>query len=82
MNRHHSTSNLKQLPNGDLSQETAIHEAGHATAIYLGNKQRQLPPVFFQIFIKRKSPSHCTSLSNEGRTHPEWIAKVEGGGCD
>lgn len=35
----------------ELRLKTAIHEAGHAAAIYLGNKQKQLPPVFFQIVI-------------------------------
>jgi len=41
-----------QISNQELSVQTAIHEAGHAAAIYLGNKQRQLPPVFFQIVTK------------------------------
>ena len=32
----------------DLIRQIAFHEAGHATAIYLCNKQKkQLPPVFF-----------------------------------
>ncbi len=35
--------------------QTAFHEAGHAASIYLGNKAKQLPPVFFQIQIS--SPS-------------------------
>jgi hypothetical protein len=64
-----------------LRKQTAIHEAGHAAAIYLGNKQKQLPPVFFQIIIK--------DVVHEGqwpcRTHhsaPDTMAcfaKVEGG---
>jgi hypothetical protein len=29
----------------------AFHEAGHATAIYLNNKSRNLPPIFFQIML-------------------------------
>ncbi len=36
----------------DLTNQTAFHEAGHAVSIYLGNKAKQLPPVFFQIQIK------------------------------
>jgi len=35
----------------DLAIQTAFHEAGHAAGIYLGNKAKQLPPVFFQIKI-------------------------------
>ena len=44
----HSFQNHKELTN-----QTAFHEAGHATSIYLGNKKKQLPPVFFQIKIKK-----------------------------
>lgn len=47
-----------------LSQEAAIHEAGHATAIYLSNQQKQLPPIVFQIFILRDSHN----ISNGWRT--------------
>jgi hypothetical protein len=63
-----------------LKKQTAIHEAGHAAAIYLGNKQKQLPPVFFQIIIQ--------DIIHEGqwpcRTSPAahvmtCFAKVEGG---
>lgn len=35
----------------ELTIQTAFHEAGHAASIYLGNKEKQLPPVFFQIKI-------------------------------
>lgn len=62
-----------------LRKQTAIHEAGHAAAIYLGNKHKQLPPVFFQIIIK--------DIMHEGewrcQTSPSpsmaCFAKVEGG---
>jgi len=64
-----------------LRKQTAIHEAGHAAAIYLGNQQKQLPPVFFQIIIKE--------MMHEGPwPHPSshsplntmtCFAKVEGG---
>ena len=35
----------------DLTIQTAFHESGHAASIYIGNKAKQLPPVFFQIKI-------------------------------
>ncbi len=35
----------------ELTIQTAFHEAGHAASIYIGNKEKQLPPVFFQIQI-------------------------------
>lgn len=58
----------------ELSRKTAIHEAGHAAAIYLGNKQKQLPPVFFQIFIAGKEPGLQTA-----KIRRPWIASVQGG---
>jgi len=67
-------SRINPITAKELSRKTAIHEAGHAAAIYLGNKQKQLPPVFFQIYIKE--------LRHAGRspgTDSHWLAKVEGG---
>ncbi|MEC4748038.1 hypothetical protein [Methylomicrobium sp. Wu6] len=64
-----------------LRKQTAIHEAGHAAAIYLGNKQKQLPPVFFQIIIK--DMMHDTQWPRQTRhsiSHAmACFAKVEGG---
>ncbi len=41
----------------ELTHQTAFHEAGHAASIYLGNRQKKLPPVFFQIQIKKATAS-------------------------
>lgn len=38
-----------------LTRQTAFHEAGHAASIYIGNKQKQLPPVFFKIQVSSSS---------------------------
>jgi hypothetical protein len=59
-----------QIDQLELSLKTAFHEAGHAAAIYFGNKQKQLPPVFFQIII---SEHLCNAEDNNCQT------KVEGG---
>lgn len=40
-----------------LTLQTAFHESGHAAGIYIGNKEKKLPPVFFQIQIKNPSSS-------------------------
>lgn len=53
MKRCHTSNDFYPINHAELSRKTAIHEAGHAAAIYLGNKQKQLPPVFFQIFINK-----------------------------
>jgi hypothetical protein len=37
----------------ELNWRTAFHEAGHAAAIHIGNQQKQLPPVFFEIQISK-----------------------------
>lgn len=49
-----STKSAFVHPN-ELNRRTAFHEAGHAAAIHLGNRQKQLPPVFFEIQLKRPS---------------------------
>lgn len=41
----------------DLLKQIAFHEAGHAVAIVLGNKQKRLPPVCFQVSITRSEQS-------------------------
>jgi hypothetical protein len=53
----------------ELGRRIAIHEAGHAVAIYFGNKQKQLPQVFFQIIVNDFS---C----NDDESRP---TKIEGG---
>jgi hypothetical protein len=52
MHRHQHTRELitSQAPE-QLAQQIAFHEAGHAIAIYLGNRLRKLPPVYFRIEI-------------------------------
>lgn len=62
-----------------LNRETAVHEASHAVAIYLGNKQKQLPAIFFQIIINRQALPHNILSSNDDGIQHEWIAKIEGG---
>lgn len=51
MKREHSVNDFNMIDFPELCHKTAIHEAGHAVAIYLGNQQRMLPPVFFQIIV-------------------------------
>ena len=52
MKRNYQTDVSCTINDQDLIRQIAFHEAGHATAIYLYNKQKQLPPVYFQITIK------------------------------
>lgn len=49
----------------NLILQTAFHEAGHAASIYIGNQEKNLPPVYFQIQIK-----------NSNTTNNQLVAKV------
>lgn len=81
MKRRYTLSDFNPINHPELSRKTAIHEAGHAAAIYLGNKQKQLPPVFFQIFIKEpysdSQTSRCLCKSYDNCNN--CFTKVEGG---
>jgi len=79
MKRNYQTNTTRPINDQDLIRQIAFHEAGHATAIYLYNKQKQLPPVFFQITIKaldrlKNSPLNTCSLPPN-----HYIAVVEDG---
>lgn len=69
MKRKHTSMDFNPVDYIELSRKTAIHEAGHAAAIYFGNKEKQLPPVFFQIII-----GDCSC-----KPHDNCVTKLEGG---
>lgn len=64
---NHTHPNTPTSPE-ELKKHIAFHEAGHVTAIYLRNRQQQLPPVFFQINFNR----------DQHKNHP-FFAQVVGG---
>jgi hypothetical protein len=47
----------------DLIRQIVFHEAGQAAAVYLYNKQKQLPSVDFQITITRTGHLMCQHFS-------------------
>ncbi len=55
MQRNYQTAYSQSQNNQELIIQTAIHEAGHVASIYLGNKKKELPPIFFQIKITNSS---------------------------
>jgi hypothetical protein len=81
MKRRHTSNDFYPINHAELSRKTAIHEAGHAAAIYLGNKQKQLPPVFFQIFIKELNSDFQSNgcLCKSYDSCNSCITKIEGG---
>lgn len=76
MQRNYQANDFVTINSQELNKRIAYHEAGHATAIYLYNKQKRLPPIYFQITLKNHSntPEIPALLS-----HDNVAAKVEGG---
>ncbi|MDO9106705.1 MAG: hypothetical protein Q7U57_17300 [Methylovulum sp.] len=70
MERNHSSSDSIFNTKQELFRQVAFHEAGHAVAIYLRNKQQQLPPVYLQIVLD----PHASAAFQHN-----YQAKVEGG---
>lgn len=60
-------------------QRVAFHEAGHTAGIYLNNKARHLPPVFFKIVFKGISGVTDADIRAYQTTNDDCIARVEGG---
>ena len=81
MKRRNTPNDFYAINYADLSRKTAIHEAGHAAAIYLGNKQKQLPPIFFQIFIKKPNDDFQSNgcLCEAYDSCNDCVTKIEGG---
>ena len=77
MNLNYSSTAFSQLTHNELSKKSAIHQAGHAVAIYLSNRKKQLPPFYFQIYIKEQQRS-CFELSRSlSLLNDQCIAKLE-----
>jgi hypothetical protein len=72
MLRNYQPNDFVALNSQELNQRIAYHEAGHATAIYLYNKQQQLPPIYFR--IRLKNYAEMTALKQDG-----VAASLEGG---
>lgn len=79
MNRDKLVSGTVFLKRSDFIGQVAFHEAGHATAIYLRNKQIKLPQVYFHIslsgFNQQKRQTDAVNYESQGVFQPI----VEGG---
>jgi hypothetical protein len=67
MKRHYLKPPNPIIPQ-ELIARTSFHEAGHAVAIYLYNRQRHLPPVYFSIKINSPelAPTNGAAARIEG----------------
>jgi len=79
MKRNHQTDTSYVINDQDLFEQIAFHEAGHAAAIYLCNKQKQLPPVHFQIIIKASKRQKGSPWKTCRLGYDHFAAVVEGG---
>ena len=79
MKRNYQTDTHCPIYDQDLIRQTAFHESGHAAAIYLYNKQKQLPPVHFQITIKALDCPKDSQVDWRSLTNNNFSAVVEGG---
>ncbi|MEI6068815.1 MAG: hypothetical protein WCP96_15850 [Methylococcaceae bacterium] len=80
MNRNYPNHALGLMPDQVLIKQIVFHEAGHAAAIYLYNKQKHLPLVDFQITIKKSTRSQATPFASRTVKLDHFVAMVEGGG--
>lgn len=76
-------NNITDIPTQDRLKQhkecIAFHEAGHAAAIYLNNKAKHLPPVYFQLVFKEINGVKDDDVIIYQATHDDSIARVEGG---
>lgn len=79
MKRNYITDSSIPLTSYDLISRTIYHEAGHAAAIYLYNKQQQFPPIHFRIAIE--DLAQLDMPPEKACKFKLWncVAKVEGG---
>jgi len=79
MKRNYPIDAISFVPDQDLINQIIFHEAGHAAAIYLYNKQKQLPSMNFQITITKTDHAQAKSFASRTVTHDHFVAMVEGG---
>ncbi len=78
MNTDYNSTPIRKNPSTRPGKRNAYHQAGHVAAIYIGNKQKNLPAVHFQLVVK----SFCWESAFAGRfarIPSKDTVKLEGG---
>ncbi|POZ49851.1 hypothetical protein [Methylovulum psychrotolerans] len=78
MNRIQRIKKISRSTYHSERRKVAIHEAGHAAAIYFGNREKKLPPVFFQIVVQTLDSYFQQALFVKQHCQ-QPVAKIEGG---
>jgi len=79
MKRNYPIDAISSVFDQDLIKQIVFHEAGHAAAIHLYNKQKQLPHVHFQITIKKTDHTPTNPFASRAIGQDHFVAMVEGG---
>jgi hypothetical protein len=78
MKMNHNTLAIPTTPHIHIGRRNAYHQAGQAVAVYLGNKQKNLPALHFQIAIR--PPEYQSGFGGRLTRMPhKYSAKLEGG---
>lgn len=79
MKRNKIFTTISQDKLKEHKQHAAYHAAGYAAAIYLNNKAKRLPPVFFKISFKKMGLITAADGITYKAPPDDYIAQVEGG---
>jgi len=77
MKARYPAGNTQQKWLMPIDKRSAYNHAGQAAAIYLSNKQKQLPAVHFQIVIEHKDSVSSACHARDAK--PQRVVSVEGG---
>ena len=78
MKMNHNTLSIQTIPHIHIGRRNAYHQAGLAVAVYLGNRQKNLPALHFQIAIR--PPEYQSGFGGRlTRMSHKYSAKLEGG---
>jgi hypothetical protein len=79
MKRNYPIDAIIPVLDKNLIRQVVFHEAGHAAAIHLYNRQKRLPPVYFHISIKQTDYATTQYFTNNAVVRDHFAAIVEGG---
>lgn len=78
MKLNQNSLTIATIPHVHMSRRNAYHQAGQAVAIYLGNQQKNLPALHFQIVVS--PPGLQSAMGGQLRRTPgKFAAKLQGG---
>jgi hypothetical protein len=77
--RNQITTALTQAKLVEYKKRVAFHEAGHAAGVYLNNKAKCLPAIFFKIIFTEMSGLTKVEIMDGQTFKDHYIAQLKGG---